>query len=63
MLGGHGEDREVAVCHRMAGIDSGLWEIIKVWHTLPEVLRKEVEAMCLEPASRDNVSTEYSTDS
>lgn len=49
MLGGHGEDREVAVCHRMAGIDSGLWEIIKVWHTLPEVLRKEVEAKCLEP--------------
>ena len=33
------------------GIDAGLWEIIKVWHTLPEPTRKEVEAKCLQPMS------------
>ncbi len=53
VLGGNGEDGEFTDCHRMAGIDATLWGIIKVWRTLPELLRKEVEAICLQPASRD----------
>jgi hypothetical protein len=51
-LGGDWEDGGVTDCHRLAGIDPGLWNIIKAWHTLPESLRKEVEAKCLEPVSR-----------
>ena len=52
-LGGNWEDGQFSDCHCLAGIDAGLGQIIKVWHALPEALRKEVEAMCLEPASRE----------
>ena len=52
VLGVSGECLEYTDCHRMAGIDAGLWKIINVWHTLPEAVRKEVEPKCLEPASR-----------
>jgi hypothetical protein len=48
-----GECGEVTDCRRLAGIDAGLWNIIRVWHTLPEQIRKEVEAICLQPVSRD----------
>jgi hypothetical protein len=50
-LGVSGECGEFSDCHRSAGIDARLWEIIRVWHTLPESLRKEVESMCLQSPS------------
>ena len=46
---GNWEDAEFTDCHRMAGIDPGLWNIIKIWNTLPAALRVEVDAKCLEP--------------
>ena len=34
-------------------LDDSLLRIIPVWESLPESLRKEVEATCLQPVSRN----------
>jgi len=49
-LGGYREDDEFTDCQHVAGIH-GLWNIIKVWHTLTDTVRKEMEALCLQPPS------------
>ncbi len=35
-------------------LDDSLLRIIAVWETLPESIKKEVDAMCIQPASRDS---------
>lgn len=45
---------DVSHCLPLSAIDEKLKRIIGVWDTLPERIRTEVEALCLEPASLDD---------
>ena len=51
-LGVSGECCEDTDC-QYKSLDDSLLRIIAVWETLREPIKKEVDAKCLEPASRD----------
>ena len=51
-LGVSGECCEDSDC-RYKSLDDSLLSIIAVWETLPESIKKELEAICLQPALCD----------
>jgi len=45
--------QDVTDCPQLSAFEPSLKRIIAVWQSLPEAIRDKVEALCLQPASRD----------